>query len=84
MLSEIAADLAFGLSHVVQLFHPEVIVLGGGLSLIGEPLRAAVARALRPNVMHAFAPGPRVLLSALREDVVPVGALELASMEFKL
>jgi glucokinase len=78
MLSEIAADLAFGLSHVVQLFHPEVIVLGGGLSLIGEPLRAAVARALRPNIMHAYAPGPRVALSALGEDVVPVGALELA------
>ena len=78
LLDEIASDLAFGLSHVVQLFHPEVIVLGGGLSLIGEPLRAEVARALRPNVMHAFAPGPRVKLAALGEDVVPVGALVLA------
>jgi glucokinase len=78
LLAEIASDLAFGLSQVVQLFHPEIIVLGGGLSLIGEPLRAAVARALRPNVMHAFAPGPRIRLAALGEDVVPVGALELA------
>jgi aspartate kinase len=41
MRKEFAQDLAFGLSHVVHLLHPEVIVLGGGLSLIGEPLCAA-------------------------------------------
>jgi glucokinase len=78
ILRETAEDLAFGLSHVTQLFHPEVIILGGGLSNLGEPLRAAVARALRPWVMKAFAPGPRVCLAGLGEDVVPVGALELA------
>ena len=30
ILVETAGDLAFGLSQVVHLFHPEVIVLGGG------------------------------------------------------
>jgi len=70
--------LAFGLSHVVHLFHPQIIILGGGLAQIGEPLRAAVERSLRPFVMEAFAPGLCVGLSALGEDAVPVGALELA------
>jgi glucokinase len=78
ILEETAGDLGFGLSHVAQLFHPEVIILGGGLSLIGEPLRAAVEKALRPFVMKAFSPGPEILLAGLGEDVVPVGALELA------
>ena len=78
ILDETAGDLGFGLSHVTQLFHPEAIVLGGGLSLIGEPLRAAVERSLRPFVMKAFQPGPKILLAGLGEDVVPVGALELA------
>jgi len=78
ILDETAGDLGFGLSHVVQLLHPEVIVLGGGLSLIGEPLRAAVEKALRPFVMEAFRPGPRILLAGVGEDAVPVGALELA------
>ncbi len=80
ILRETAADLAFGLSHVTQLFHPEIVVLGGGLTNIGEPLRAAVEQALRPWVMEAFAPGPRVVLAGLSEDVVPVGALQLARM----
>jgi glucokinase len=78
ILQETAEDLAFGLSHVTHLFHPEVIVPGGGLSLVGEPLRAAVADALRPFVMEAFMPGPRISVSALAEDAVLVGAFELA------
>ena len=72
-------DLAFALSHVVHLFHPEVVVLGGGLSLLGEPWRAAVAQALPAHLMTAFRPGPLVRLAALGEDVVPVGALALAA-----
>jgi glucokinase len=79
ILQETAGDLAFGLSHVAQLFHPQAIVLGGGLTGIGEPLRAAVEGALQPFVMEAFSPGPRVLLSALGEEAVPVGALLLAN-----
>ena len=78
ILDEVADDLAFGLSHVTQLMHPEVMVLGGGLSLVGEPLRAAVASALKRYVMEAFAPGPRVALAGLGEDAVPTGALLLA------
>ncbi len=78
ILNETADDLAFGLSHVTHLFHPEVIVLGGGLSLVGEPLRTAVEAALRGYEMEAFAPGPKIALSRLREDAVPIGALSLA------
>ncbi len=78
ILKEMATDLAFGLSHVVHLFHPALIVLGGGLAGIGEPLRAAVGKSLGAFVMEAFLPGPGVALSALGEDAVPAGALEMA------
>jgi glucokinase len=79
ILEETAEDLAFGLSHVVHLFHPAIIVLGGGLALVGEPLRAAVERLAPRFIMEAFAPGPRIALARLAEDAVPVGALCLAS-----
>ena len=78
ILHETAEDLAFGLSHVVHLCHPQIIVMGGGLSSLGEPLRAAVAAALPRFVMQAFSPGPRLALAALGEDAVPTGALMLA------
>ena len=82
ILNVLASDLAFGLSHVTHLMHPEIIVLGGGLSLVGEPLRAAVESALRGFVMDAFVPGPITSLAELREDAVPVGALLLAARRF--
>lgn len=78
LLDEVADDLAFGLSHVVHLFHPQVIIIGGGLSGVGEPLRSRVQHALGQFTMEAFQPGPKVTLAGLGEDAVPVGALELA------
>ena len=81
ILREVAEDLALGLSHVVHLFHPGVIIIGGGLSGVGEPLRAAVQAAVRGFTMEAFRPGPEIRLAALGEDAVPVGALLLAMSE---
>lgn len=84
ILLETAQDLALGLSHAVHLFHPEVIVLGGGLSGIGEPLRAAVEGALAGFIMDAFKPGPRLLLSKLGEDAVPIGAMVMGKLRMSL
>ena len=78
ILDETAQELAFGLSMPAHLFHPEVIIIGGGLSLLGDPLRERVARRLTGFMSEAFKPGPAVELSALGEDVVCVGALLLA------
>jgi glucokinase len=79
ILGDVADDLAFALSHAVHLFHPEIIVVGGGLSLVGEPLRAAMAEALPAYLMEVFRPGPQVALAGLGEDSVPIGALALAA-----
>jgi glucokinase len=48
------------------------------LSLVGEPLRQAVASALPGFLMDVFRPGPEIRLAGLGEDAVPVGALLLA------
>lgn len=78
IISAVTDDLAFAFSHVVHLIHPQIIVMGGGLSLLGEALRQPIAERLPHFVMKAFHPVPKVALAALRENVVPVGALELA------
>ncbi len=78
ILEETAEYLALGLSHVIHLFHPEIIILGGGLSLTGELLRQSVASFIPGFVMNAFHPVPDVRIASLGEDVVALGALLLA------
>ena len=80
---EATDGLALALSHVVHLAHPEVLVLGGGLSLIGEPLRRRIAEKMGGLVMAAHRGTWRLRLAALGERVVPVGALLLAARRLK-
>ena len=78
ILESTADDLAFGFSHVVHLFNPEVIIIGGGLSLIGDPLLTFVKKHTNKYLSKAFQPGPEIKLASLGEDVVGIGALLLA------
>ena len=78
IVDQLADDLAFALSHVVHLLHPDTIIIGGGLSLLKENLRGPVSQKLADYVMQAFLPPPPVQLASLEEEVVPIGAIELA------
>lgn len=78
ILAELCEDLAFGLSHVVHLLHPAVLILGGGLSSLGEPLWHGVEERLGRFVMEAFRPPPPVRIAQLGRKVVPAGALLMA------
>jgi len=73
--------LGLGLSHVVHLFHPDIIILGGGLSFLGDYLRLPAEEALRAYTMKAFLPPPPVAIAQLAENAVPVGALELIKQQ---
>ena len=78
ILNQVCTDLAWAISHVVHLFDPEVVILGGGLSLLGEPLRAGTEYHLSACLCPTYQPGPEIRLAALGEDVVGIGALLLA------
>jgi glucokinase len=71
-------DFAFGLSHAIHLFHPDIIVLGGGLSLLGDILRSSIEKNLKKYLMDAFQSGTKIELSLLKEDAVTVGAIAMA------
>ena len=78
LYEETIDDLAYGLSHAIHLFHPEIVILGGGFSLIGEILKTSVEKKMPDYLMKAFHPGPIIHLAKLRELSVPIGSLLLA------
>lgn len=77
LLQDTADDLAFGLSHAVHLFNPEIIILGGGLSFLGSTYLNMINERLSEYIMKAMSP-PAVLPAGLGEDVVCLGASLLA------
>jgi glucokinase len=70
-------NLCWGLSHAVHLLNPKMIILGGGVSLIGEPLKLAVKQRLPMLLAKVLLPGPEIELAETGENVVLLGALVL-------
>ena len=69
--------LAVGLANLINVYDPEVIVLGGGVSHAGEFLLNAVRAALPKYVFFKTMPYARVELATLTNDAGIIGAAML-------
>ncbi|NLF72851.1 MAG: ROK family protein [Candidatus Anammoximicrobium sp.] len=72
--------LGWALAQAITLLAPEVVVVGGGVSLLGEALFfAPVRQAVRRYVFPPLADSYQILPAALGELVVVHGAIALAA-----
>ena len=69
--------LANGIVSIIHLLDPEVILLGGGVSMAGEFLLDAVRAAVNPLVMFKTMPFARIELASLGADAGIIGAAML-------
>lgn len=72
--SETTDALACGLVSIVNLFEPELLVLGGGVTRAGEQLLAPVRSAVRSQAMPPMGGVVRVVVAGLGDQVGVVGA----------
>jgi glucokinase len=70
--------LACGLTSIVNLFEPELVVLGGGVSTTGEQLIGPVRERVRAEAMGASGKAAQIVQSALGNQVGVVGAAAIA------
>jgi glucokinase len=80
VLGHACQALGWAIAQVVTLVSPAIVVVGGGVSLIGEegffqPLRAAIDRYVFPPLAGSFEVAP----ARLGEEMVVHGALALAA-----
>ncbi len=77
LVETVAGHFAVALCNVITLLNPDRIVLGGGVSLMGEVFLAPLRRAVAERVFQPYADNYEIVPAALGEDVVLVGALLL-------
>ena len=85
VLGDSAATLGWALAQAVTLINPARIVIGGGVSLLGEEqFFVPVRTACRAEVFPPFAGLAEIVPAALGEEVVIYGALALAAAHFSV
>jgi glucokinase len=81
LVTEVGQWLGQGIADLAAILDPEVVVIGGGVSKLGEmvlaPARERLDRAL-PG--RGFRPGPRVVVAELGANAGIVGAADLVRL----
>ena len=77
ILAETCQTLGAAMANVVALLHPERIILGGGVSLMGPVFWDLLQKEFRVRTMPVFASHVELVQAKLMEDVVVIGALSL-------
>jgi glucokinase len=75
ILKETCQILGVTIGNIVALLHPERVVLGGGVSLMGPLFWDLLQTEFRIRVLPVFAPQVELVPAQLKEDVVVTGAL---------
>ena len=78
LVTEVGCWLGQGIADLAAVLDPEVVVIGGGVSVLGEMvLRPARERLERALPGRGFRPGPRIVAAALGAQAGIVGAADL-------
>ncbi len=76
-LETLGGHMAVGITNLVNIFNPELVVLGGELSRTAPWLVPVIEAALRSNVLPPLRQSIRVAASAQGEDACLLGAIAL-------
>jgi glucokinase len=77
ILVETCQTLGLAISNVIALLHPECVILGGGVSLMGSLFWNRLRAEVRSRTIPALASKVRIVRAKLKENVVIIGALSL-------
>lgn len=74
-------NLGTRMAYLINLFNPEVVIIGGGIEKAGELLLGPIRRTVRKFAFEEPANKARIIPSALGEDAVALGAASLVLRE---
>ena len=81
LIEQLGFYLGVGLANLINIFNPQLVVIGGGVSRMGEMLLEPARKTVRERAFELSAKAARVEISSLGYDAGPLGAVALALSE---
>lgn len=81
LLRETGFYLGVGLTNVLHLYNPEIVVLGGGVSQIGDIIFEPMRRTVSERAMPAFREGVPIVVTELGDEIGLYGGLAIVISE---
>jgi predicted NBD/HSP70 family sugar kinase len=81
LIENAGVNLGTRIAYLINLFNPEVVVIGGGIEKAGELLLGPIRRTVRKFAFEEPATKVRIIPSSLGEDAVALGATSLVLRE---
>ena len=78
IIHEAATYLGLGVTNLVNILNPEVVVIGGGVSKIGDMLFDTVRATVRERAVEGARESVKIVPARLGSDAGIVGAAALA------
>lgn len=76
-VTEMAERLGVGVANVINIFHPERVVLSGGISKAGELLTIPIRQVVRSTALSTHAQGCEISVSLLDEYSAAMGIADI-------
>ena len=81
LIEQLGFYLGVGLANLINIFNPQLVVIGGGVSRMGKMLLDPARKTVRERAFELSAKAARVEISSLGYDAGPLGAVALALSE---
>jgi glucokinase len=81
LIAQLGYYLGVGLANLINIFNPQLVVIGGGVSRMGEMLLTPARKTVRERAFELSVKAARVEVSSLGYDAGPLGAVALALSE---
>lgn len=81
LIEQLGYYLGVGLANLINIFNPQLVVIGGGVSRMGEMILEPARKTVRERAFELSAKAARVEVSSLGYDAGPLGAVALALSE---
>ena len=77
LVREAGEELGVRIAYLVQIFNPEVVVIGGGIERAGSVLLDVIKKAVRDKTFEEVGSQVRIVPTQLGENSVALGAVSL-------